>query len=80
MRPAHQPSRTLPSAAHGVGWVLGWLVSSGWEVSRAEVVGNIPLPNIFPISVSLIYLVPASSERGAFEHLTGVKNVTLSAQ
>jgi hypothetical protein len=51
-----------------------------WEISRTEVVGNTPLPAIFPIAVSLIYLVPASSERGAFEHLTDIKNVTLSAQ
>ena len=51
-----------------------------WEISRAEVVGTTPLPAIFPIAVSLYYLVPASSERGAFEHSTGIKNVTLSAQ
>jgi hypothetical protein len=51
-----------------------------WEISRADVLGNTSLPNIFPISVPLFYLVPASSERGAFEHSTGIKNVTLSAQ
>jgi hypothetical protein len=51
-----------------------------WEISRADVLGNSSLPNIFPISVSLFHLVPASGERGAFEHSTGIKNVTLSAQ
>lgn len=51
-----------------------------WEISRTEVVGNTPLPAIFPVAVSLIYLAPASSERSAFEHLTGIQNVTLSAQ
>jgi hypothetical protein len=51
-----------------------------WEISRADVVGNTPLPNIFPIAVSLLYLVPASGEGGAFEHSTGIMNVTLSAQ
>jgi hypothetical protein len=54
-----------------------------WELSRAEVVGQTPLPAIFPLSASLFYLpttpeVPAAPGR-AVEHLSTIQNITLSA-
>lgn len=51
-----------------------------WALTRAEVVGNTPLPAIFPMVVSLYYQMPPNAEGRAYEHLSSVQNLTLSAQ
>lgn len=51
-----------------------------WELERASVLGNTPLPNIFPMAVSLVFQVPASASRPAGEHITSIQNFTLSAE
>jgi hypothetical protein len=51
-----------------------------WELNRATIVGDTPLPNIFPMAVSLMYLRPATALMPAGEHITGIQNFTLSAQ
>jgi hypothetical protein len=50
-----------------------------WELKRATIVGDTPLPNIFPMAVSMIYLRPATVLMPAGEHITGIQNFTLSA-
>jgi hypothetical protein len=51
-----------------------------WELSRTEVIGARPLPDIFPMAVLMDYLVPASASRPAGTHSTGIRNFTLSAE
>jgi len=51
-----------------------------WEVTRAEVVGKTSLPAIFPMAVFLYYQMPPNAEGRAYEHLSSIKNLTLSAQ
>jgi hypothetical protein len=51
-----------------------------WEVTRAEVVGTTPLPAIFPMAVSLYYQMPPNAQGRAYEHLSSIQNLTLSAQ
>ncbi|MFZ2988611.1 hypothetical protein [Ideonella sp.] len=63
------------------------LQTQQWDLSREEVVGTTPLPAIFPLAISLFYLMPeeptgASDPVAAkpLEHLGSVQNLTLSAQ
>ena len=55
-----------------------------YTLPRKQVLGTTKLPNIFPIAVSLTYLVPAGignpSPEQAREHLSSIQNLTLSAQ
>lgn len=58
-----------------------------WDLSREEVVGATPLPAIFPLSISLFYLMPAEPTGASdpvvatpLAHLGSVQNLTLSAQ
>lgn len=51
-----------------------------WELKRATIVGDTPLPNIFPMAVSMISLRPATAYMPAGEHIAGIQNFTLSAQ
>ena len=51
-----------------------------WELERTAIVGATPLPNIFPMSVSLAYRTPGTASRPAGEHITGIQNFTLSAE
>ena len=51
-----------------------------YTLARKQVLGNTALPAIFPIAVSLIYLLPANSGFAGQEHLTSIQNLTLSAQ
>jgi hypothetical protein len=51
-----------------------------WEVTRAEVVGTTPLPAIFPMAASLYYQMPPDAQGRSYEHLSGIQNLTLSAQ
>jgi hypothetical protein len=51
-----------------------------WELERTSVLGNTPLPNIFPMAVSLVFQVPASASRPAGEHITSIQNFKLSAE
>jgi hypothetical protein len=60
--------------------VLSQNQSLQWDIARREVVGDTPLPNIFPIAVSLFYLPGGGEEGRRVEHLVSVRNITLSAQ
>ncbi|QDL52746.1 hypothetical protein [Rhodoferax aquaticus] len=51
-----------------------------WELERASVLGTTPLPNIFPMAVSMTFQVPANGSRPAGEHITVIQNFTLSAE
>lgn len=51
-----------------------------WTVNRARLIAGARLPDIFPIAVSLSYVWPAGSEFAPGAHLTGIHNLTVSAQ
>ena len=50
-----------------------------WTLQRNAVVQSTPLPAIFPIAVSLYYVLPADSAYPLEKYLFSIKNVTLSA-
>jgi hypothetical protein len=51
-----------------------------WELERQSIVGTARLPDIFPMVVRMRYRVPATPDRPATEHGTGMYNFTLSAE
>ena len=53
-----------------------------YTLGRKQVLGTAALPNIFPIAVSLSYLLPADAANPGQtqEHLSSIQNLTLSAQ
>ena len=53
-----------------------------YTLARKQVLGTAALPNIFPIAVSLSYLLPTDAVNAAQtqEHLSSIQNLTLSAQ
>ena len=55
-----------------------------YTLARQHVLGSTPLPNIFPIAVSLTYLFPAAAADAnpaqTQEHLSSIEYLTLSAQ
>jgi hypothetical protein len=50
-----------------------------WVIERQDVMGNTPLPAIFPIAISLYYKLPLTSPYPNEKHLSSIQNVTLSA-
>jgi hypothetical protein len=54
--------------------------SHSWTIDRKQLVGNTPLPAIFPLAVSLWYMLPPNSAYPIKEHLSSIRNLTLSAQ
>ncbi len=50
-----------------------------WIIEKHELIGNTPLPAIFPIAISLYYKLPLNSPHPNEKHLSSIQNVTLSA-
>lgn len=53
--------------------------SHTWIIEQHELIGNTPLPAIFPIAVSLYYKPPLASPYPTEKYLSSIQNVTLSA-
>lgn len=53
--------------------------SWSWELDRAFIVGNTPLPNIFPMAISISYRPPTGAPGLAPQRSTHIQNFTLSA-
>ncbi len=51
-----------------------------WAIRRAELTAGNPLPDIFPVSVSVYYLLPPGSNYPNEAYLTSIQNATLSAE
>jgi hypothetical protein len=51
-----------------------------WTLPRAAVVGQTPLPNIFPVAVLLQHALPADAQGRVLMRNSSVQNITLSAE
>lgn len=65
----------LEEEAHALAQAKSWR----WELNRATIVGNTPLPNIFPMSVTISRRISASGSAQQSEQITSIQNFTLSA-